>query len=493
MRRRPAPQPPPWIARLPTCANGRRRDGLTEIKARGQQAAILCGMNIPALIEKYDRRVPRYTSYPTAPHFSPEVTGAHYADWLARLPDDTALSVYLHVPFCASLCWFCACHTTVVHRPEPLERYAATLLAEIDLVTAAIGRRLAVRHVHWGGGTPTSLSPALMIKVMQRLRERFDVAADAEIAVEVDPRGLSEASVQGLGEIGTTRASIGVQDFEPRVQQAVNRHQDLALTADCADRLRRVGVRSVNLDLIYGLPYQTVGSVIATVRQALSIRPDRAAVFGYAHVPWMKRHQALLAESALPGPAERFAQRQAAENVITTAGHVRIGLDHFARPHDRLAIAARTGRLRRNFQGYTTDDALVLLGLGASSIGSLPQGYVQNQVSLPAWRDAVRAGALPVARGFALSNADRLRRAVIEEIMCHGEVDLPSIAAHHGAEPASLADAGPALQELARDGLVEWDGRRIMVTAMGRPFVRAVAAAFDTYLCNGVARHSAVV
>lgn len=450
-------------------------------------------MNIPALIAKYDQRVPRYTSYPTAPHFSPEVTAAHYADWLAGLPDDPTLSLYLHQPFCASLCLFCACHTTIVHRPEPLESYAATLLAEIDLVAAAIGRRAAVRHVHWGGGTPTSLSPALMINVMQRLRERFDVTADAEIAVEIDPRKLSDASVQCLGEIGATRASIGVQDFDPRVQHAVNRHQDYALTADCADRLRSVGVRSVNLDLMYGLPYQTVSSVVATAQQALSIKPDRIAVFGYAHVPWMKKHQALLAADALPGATERFAQRQAMADVITTAGFVSVGLDHFARPDDSLAIAATHGRLRRNFQGYTTDDAPVLVGLGASSIGSLPQGYVQNSPSVRAWRDAVRAGVLPVVRGIALTDADRLRRAVIEAIMCRHEVDLPAIATHHGAEFASLLDAGSALQQMARDGLVDWDGRRVVVTAMGRPFVRAVAAAFDTYLHRSVARHSALV
>jgi oxygen-independent coproporphyrinogen-3 oxidase len=449
-------------------------------------------MNTAALIAKYDQRAPRYTSYPTTPHFSPRVTATDYADWLAGLPQDGALSLYLHVPFCTSLCLFCACHTTVVHGPEPLESYAATLLAEIDLVTAAIGRRAAVRHVHWGGGTPTSLSPALMTEVMHHLRERFDVAADAEIAVEVDPRELSDAAVQSLGKIGTTRASIGVQDFEPRVQQAVNRHQDFALTTDCAARLRRVGVRSVNLDLIYGLPYQTVSSVTATVQRALNIEPDRTAVFGYAHVPWLKKRQRLLPEDALACPAGRFAQRQAVEDVITSAGYVCIGLDHFARPHDSLAIAAAGGQLRRNFQGYTTDDASVLLGLGASSIGSLPQGYVQNLPAVPAWRDAVRAGALPVARGIALTDADRLRRAVIGEIMCRYEADLPAIAAHHGTELASLMDAGPVLQELGRDGLVAWDGRRLRVTAMGRPFVRAVAAAFDTYLDRGAARHSAL-
>jgi oxygen-independent coproporphyrinogen-3 oxidase len=450
-------------------------------------------MTVTDLIAKYDRRVPRYTSYPTAPHFSSAVTTADYADWLGALEDDAVVSLYLHVPFCASMCWFCACHTSVVHRPEPLVSYGATLLTEIELVTAAIGRRLKVQHIHWGGGTPSALPPALMRDVMRSLRTRFDVLPQAEVAVEVDPRELSNASLQVLGEMGTTRASLGVQDFDPRVQEAVNRIQDYALTADCATRLRGAGVGSINLDLVYGLPHQTEQSVATTVEQALRIGPDRAAVFGYAHVPWMKRHQALLPEEALPNAAERFAQRAMVEQVLTGAGYQAIGLDHFARPGDALATAAASARLKRNFQGYTTDDAPVLLGLGASSIGSLPQGYVQNLPSIPAWRDAVRAGRLPVARGVALTDADRLRREVIETLMCQNEVDLRAVAARHGADVVSLMDAAPAVQEMASDGLVHWDGMRVTMTPAGRPFVRAVAAAFDTYLAAGVGRHSAAV
>ena len=421
-------------------------------------------MTVIDLIAKYDRRVPRYTSYPTAPHFSSAVTTADYADWLGALEDDAVVSLYLHVPFCASMCWFCACHTSVVHRPEPLVSYGATLLTEIELVTAAIGRRLKVQHIHWGGGTPSALPPALMRDVMRSLRTRFDVLPQAEVAVEVDPRELSDASLQVLGEMGTTRASLGVQDFDPRVQEAVNRIQDYALTADCATRLRGAGVGSINLDLVYGLPHQTEQSVATTVEQALRIGPDRAAVFGYAHVPWMKRHQALLPEEALPNAAERFAQRAMVEQVLTGAGYQAIGLDHFARPGDALATAAASARLKRNFQGYTTDDAPVLLGLGASSIGSLPQGYVQNLPSIPAWRDAVRAGRLPVARGVALTDADRLRREVIETLMCQNEVDLRAVAARHGADVVSLMDAAPAVQEMASDGLVHWDGMRVAMT-----------------------------
>ena len=450
-------------------------------------------MDPAELLERYDRRVPRYTSYPTAPHFSAAVGPAQYAAWLQALPQDAALSLYLHVPFCASLCLFCACHTTVTRALTPRMAYGTTLLAEIDLLAAAIGTGRRVRHVHWGGGTPTALPPAQMRAVMQRLRARFDVVADAEIAVEVDPRTLDDAALDALAAIGTTRASLGVQDFDPLVQQTVHRMQDFTLTAACADRLRGIGVGSINLDLIYGLPHQTVDGVRRTVAQALEIRPDRAAVFGYAHVPWMKRHQALLPESALPDATERFAQRAAVDDALTAHDYQAIGLDHFARPADSLAIAAGDGRLRRNFQGYTTDDAPVLLGLGASSIGALPAGYVQNHAGVPAWRDAVRAGTLPIARGIALTDDDRLRRDVIEALMCHHAVDLAAMAARHDADVACLMDAAPGLQAMAKDGLVDWDGRHVTVTAAGRPFVRAVAAAFDTYLRGGQGRHSVAV
>jgi oxygen-independent coproporphyrinogen-3 oxidase len=466
---------------------------LIQIKETGRHGGNDPAMTPAELIAKYDRRVPRYTSYPTAPHFSPAVGAAEYAGWLAALPDNAGLSLYLHVPFCAKLCYFCACHTTVVHRPEPVIAYGQTLLQEIDLIAAAAGRRLTVRHVHWGGGTPAALPADLMQQVMQRLRARFNFAPEVEIAIEIDPRELPDDSLATIGAMGATRASLGVQDFDPVVQQAINRLQDYALTAHCAERLRGVGVTSINLDLVYGLPHQTVAGVVRTVEQALQICPDRAAVFGYAHVPWMKKHQALLPEHALPGPDERFAQRQAVEQVLVQHGYQPVGLDHFALPGDSLAQAAAGARLKRNFQGYTTDDAPVLLGIGASSIGSLPQGYVQNEPSIPRWRDSVRAGTLPAARGIAVSPADRLRRAVIEQIMCSNQVDLRAVAEAHAADPASLMDAAPKLQEMARDGLLQWEGYRIAVTELGRPFVRNVAATFDLYLQPGAARHSAAV
>ena len=471
---------------------------LIQIKAAEGARPQAGGMETASLLAKYDRRVPRYTSYPTAPHFSPAIDAARYGAWLAALGDGTlscgaGLSLYLHVPFCAELCWFCGCHTTAVRRPEPLAAYGRALLAEIDLVAAAIGARLPVRQIHWGGGTPTALPPEWMAAVDARLRSAFVIGPETEISVEIDPRTLTDESVAALAAMGTTRVSLGVQDFDPAVQRAVNRHQSYAVTADAAARLRGIGIGSLNLDLIYGLPHQTEARVAATVARALTLRPDRVAVFGYAHVPWLKRHQQLLDEASLPGPEARFAQREAAERIILDAGYRALGLDHYALPGDSLTLAADAGRLRRNFQGYTTDDAPVLLGLGASSIGALPDGYVQNHAPVPAWRDAVAAGKLPIARGVALTPEDRLRREVIEEVMCRMAADLPSITAHHGLGPEALAAAAPMLAAQAEDELVEWDGQAVRVTDRGRPFVRAVAAAFDAYLQPGTTRHAAAI
>ncbi len=450
-------------------------------------------MDITAIIEKYDARVPRYTSYPTAPHFSPAVDAGVYGGWLAALPENAVLSLYLHVPFCAQLCWYCGCHTTAVNKPEPVESYADTLLTEIDTVARAIGRKLRVKHVHWGGGTPTVMPPKRMAEIMDRLRARFTFEPDAEIAVEIDPRTATEDVLDGLVRMGCNRASLGVQDFDPKVQQAVNRVQSWDLTRSVADALRARGIGSINVDLMYGLPHQTAEGTVETVGRALDLNPDRIAVFGYAHVPWMKKQQLLLPEDALPGQMERWAQLQVTERVITARGYRAIGLDHYALPDDHLSTALDSESLRRNFQGYTTDQAPVLVGFGASSIGSLPEGYVQNAAALPEWRDKVRAGELPTKRGIALNAEDRLRRDVIEQLMCQGRVNIASIARRHGADPATLRAAEPRLQAMADDGVVDWDGSTVSIRPEARPFVRTVAAVFDTYLKPDQAKHARVV
>jgi oxygen-independent coproporphyrinogen-3 oxidase len=444
----------------------------------------------PDLIARYDQRVPRYTSYPTAPHFSDTVGAATYRDWLAALPAGEPLSLYLHVPFCAALCLYCGCHTTVARRYAPVAAYVGLLEKEIDLVAEALGSRRPVTHIHWGGGTPTILSPADLVRIGDQLARRFDVSADAEIAVEIDPRTLTREHVEAMAATGLTRASLGVQDFDEAVQRAINRVQSYETTAQVVDWLRAAGVTGINLDLMYGLPFQTEESVARSVDEALRLDPDRIALFGYAHVPWMKKHQALLPEDRLPTAAERVAQVAAATAVIEAAGYVPIGLDHFAKAGDTLAARQRTGRLKRNFQGYTTDEATALIGLGASSIGTLPQGYVQNAPSTVAYRQAISEGRLATVRGLALTEEDRLRRSVIERLMCDLFVDLDETAHEHGRSIADFAEELARIDRLAADGIATRDGGQVGVPEDARAFVRTVCAVFDRYLAPDGNRHS---
>jgi oxygen-independent coproporphyrinogen-3 oxidase len=446
----------------------------------------------PDIIGKYNQRIPRYTSYPTAPHFGPAVDDVVYGAWLRGLPDGARASVYLHVPFCASLCWYCGCHTTVVRSHKPVAEYAHLIEREIALVGAACGE-LELGAIHWGGGTPNMLTGEELARLTKALQGRFRFADGVEIAAELDPRILTADKVRELAACGLGRASVGVQDFDPKVQRAINRIQPYEMTSRAVAWLRDAGIRGINIDLMYGLPYQTVDSVRATVDRAALLQPDRIALFGYAHVPWMKKHQLLLPEEALPGTAERFEQAEEAARRLVDHGYIRIGLDHFARGEDPMAQYLAEGRLRRNFQGYTTDDAAVLLGLGLSSIGTLPHGYAQNTADFTTYRERIESGRLATARGIAISADDRLRREVIERLMCDLEVDLADVARRHGRRPDIFATSLPALIDLEKDGVACRTGWHVRVTEQGRPLVRAVCAAFDTYLQSGAARHSAAV
>ena len=413
------------------------------------------------------------------------------------MPADAPLSLYLHVPFCDRLCFYCGCNTGVVRLESSHRAYAGRLVEEIERVAVAIGRRLPARHVHWGGGTPTTLPADELVRVMRRLRELFAFQPDAEIAIEIDPTSLQRDRLAALGEMGVTRISLGVQDLEPAVQEAIGRRQSYEQTEACARAARGLGVHSLNLDLIYGLPLQTVASVTRTARRALDLGADRVAVFGYAHVPWMKKQQAVIREDSLPGAAERFAQQQAIHRALTEdGGYAAIGLDHYARPTDGMAIAAAAGRLRRGFQGYTTDDAPALLGFGASAISQLPGGYAQNATTAAAYNATIDAGGLATARGVGLHAEDRLRREVIERLMCALEVDLVATAQAHGADPEGLLADAAGLARFVADGLATFDGRRVAVTERGRPFLRSVAALFDAYLAvreEGEPRHARAI
>lgn len=439
------------------------------------------------------RPTPRYTSYPTAPHFHADFPEATYRDWLATTAPDRPISLYLHVPYCARMCWYCGCNMKLAARYEPVATYVEGLLSELDLVADALPARMTVGHLHWGGGTPTALSPEDLARVMARLGQRFETERGAELAIESDPRTLSDAMIARIGELGFTRASFGVQEFDPAVQAAINRIQPPEMVERAVDGLRGAGVAGVNFDLIYGLPHQTTDMLERTIAISAELGADRIALFGYAHVPWVAANQRMIPTDALPGPEARAEQAAAAAAALERAGYVAIGIDHYARPHDPLAAAAREGRLRRNFQGYTTDDAETLIGLGATAIGRTPAGYVQNIAETGAWSRAVADGRLPVARGRAFAGDDRLRAHVIERLMCDGRVDCTAAGRRFDAPDDWAAESLAALRCLASEGAVAIHGGHVALAPWARPLARVAAAAFDRYLGEGRGRHAASV
>lgn len=447
----------------------------------------------PVLKRYASRATPRYTSYPTAPHFQKGFAEDRYRDWLSKLDANEPVSLYLHVPFCRQMCWYCGCNMKLASKYGPVGDYARTLRKEVALTADALPGRMTISHLHWGGGTPTALKPDDLAALMDDVCARWDFAPDAEIAIESDPRTLTPEMAARIGAMGFTRASFGVQEFDPRVQEAINRVQPPEMVRASVDQLRAGGVTGINFDLIYGLPFQTVESLVETVRICAEMRPDRVALFGYAHVPWMAKNQRMIPEDALPDAAERSAQAKAAAKALIAEGYVAIGLDHFALPEDNLAIAARAGTLRRNFQGYTTDQAETLIGMGATSIGRTQSGYLQNISETGAWSRAVEAGHLPVGKGLPFTDDDRLRAEVIERLMCDGHVDAAAIGQSHGVPDGWWADAFRALAEMEADGLLTLSHGIVQMTPQGRPLVRIAAAAFDAYLHDSSARHSVAV
>ncbi|MCC2111096.1 MAG: oxygen-independent coproporphyrinogen III oxidase [Hyphomicrobiales bacterium] len=439
------------------------------------------------------RTVPRYTSYPTAPHFGIEVDADTYCGWLDALDPALNVSLYLHIPYCRSICRYCGCHTKAAVRDDPVYDYADMLAAEIDLVAERLGARRRVSHIHWGGGTPTLLPAEPLAMLADKLATRFEFAEGGEHAMELDPRTVDAALAGRLKAAGVNRASLGVQDFTPAVQEAIGRIQPFETVVESVEYLKAVGITAINFDLMYGLPLQTADDVARTAEMAASLEPARIAIFGYAHVPWFKVHQRLIKTEDLPGAMERIEQAERARAVLEGLGYVSIGFDHFARADDPMAVALSEGGLKRNFQGYTTDTARALIGFGASSIGQLPQGYIQNNPDIGHYKRTVAEGKLPIVRGKALSADDRLRAEIIETLMTTLHVDIAEVAARHDADVATFAPAFAALEDLVRDELVVLDGSTIDVTATGRPFVRLAAAAFDAYLDAEKARHSVAV
>jgi oxygen-independent coproporphyrinogen-3 oxidase len=380
-----------------------------------------------------------------------------------------------------------------VRRRNPIDAYAERLLEELILLGPYIGgHKLA--YLHWGGGTPSILGSNWIVEIYAKLAKIFDIVSTREHAIELDPRQVSHELVDSLAGIGVNRASLGVQDFTAYVQHAIGRIQPFEIVERSVAALRKAGIDRINLDLMYGLPRQGVENVQRSAALAASLRPQRLAYFGYAHVPWIKKHQRVIDEATLPGAAERMEQAEAARNALLVHGYVPIGLDHFALPHDELAAAARAGRLHRNFQGYTTDQADALIGIGASAISRLPQGFAQNPPDISSYAGAIASGHFATARGLALSADDLLRGRIIEQLMCDFSVDLGAMASKGDFAAADgFAHELQALNPLEAEGLIRRDRKRVVVTEKGRPFVRLVAAVFDAYLPNSGARHSVAV
>lgn len=432
-------------------------------------------------------RVPRYTSYPPATQFTADVGPAQTAAWIAAVPDGSRISLYVHIPFCRRLCWFCACRTQGTRTDAPLDRYLDHLEKEIAQVVAALPASVVVGALHLGGGTPTLLSPDRLRRLGAMLRAAFKIAADAEISVEIDPCEVDKPRIDALLGLGMSRASVGVQDFAPQVQAAIGRPQSWKVTRDAIVALRDGGIASVNVDLLYGLPYQTAERLSHTVAQVLSLRPDRIALYGYAHVPWMARRQNLIPEDALPDADARLQLSATARQKLCEAGYHPIGIDHYALPDDSMTHAAKAGRLNRNFQGYTTDTADTLIGLGASAISRFPQGFAQNIAATGAWQRHLRSGTLATARGYVMTDLDTAVSAAITRLMCDGRVDLAQCAAESTGTLAFLTErAGIAAKGMAPYAAFA-DG---VLTLADFDFARLLAARFDPRFSPGASKFS---
>jgi oxygen-independent coproporphyrinogen III oxidase len=441
----------------------------------------------PSLRPYAEETAPRYTSYPTAPHFHAGVNGATVGDWLAGLAPDARLGLYLHVPFCKDICWYCGCHTVASRRDGPVAAYGETLVAEIDLIAAATQAR-GVDFIQWGGGTPNRLPPDTFAMIAARLAQRFDLSCVDEHSVECDPRTLTQAHAGALAKAGVTRASLGLQDANAHVQEAIGRVQPLAQVEAAVRLLRKYGIGRLNLDLMYGLPEQSVADAVRSAEIAADLDPDRLAAFGYAHVPWFKTRQRLIDEAKLPGADIRFDQAEAIRETLESRGYVTIGFDHYAKPGDAMTDAAEAGALGRSFQGYTGETTDALIGFGASSISTYPNGYAQNTPDLKAYARAIASGELAHVRGIALSADDRTRRDVIERLLCDFTVDLTGFGGWD-----AFPEAAAQLLRLQAGGLIETVGARVTITQRGQPFARLAAQAFDAYRAAGAARHSRAV
>lgn len=439
----------------------------------------------------FDAKVPRYTSYPTAPHFSDAVGASDFESWIEAVPENGTISLYIHVPFCRRLCWFCACRTQGTQSAAPVAAYVETLKAELALLKRHLSPGVKLSRLHWGGGTPTLLTPDLMRDLTSAIRDVADFADDAEFSVEIDPNEVDGERLDVLAAAGMNRASVGIQDFDDEIQQVIGRIQGYDVTKRAVDLIRDRGVHSLNADILYGLPHQSRARITESVQKLLSLSPDRVALYGYAHVPWMAKRQQMIPADALPTPAERLDLFETARRLFLWDDYAEIGIDHFAIKGDGLEVAQRNGTLRRNFQGYTDDTSGVLIGLGASSISKFPQGYTQNAPSTSAYTTAVREGRFSTAKGHAFRGDDTLRARLIEALMCDFRISTAEITRDYDISPAKLTamykDANSQFENL-----LSVTDAGLFIPPEARSLTRMVARVFDAYNLSRAGHSSAI-
>lgn len=428
----------------------------------------------------FDAKVPRYTSYPTAPQFGPSVGPNTFTSWIVAIPEGRAISLYVHVPFCRRLCWFCACRTQGTQKIEPVRAYLTTLKQELSLLAQHLPKGVCLSRLHWGGGTPTLLDADMITELADAIKAIVPFQPDTEFSVEIDPNELDASRLDALVRAGMNRASIGVQDFDPEIQSTIGRIQPYDLTRDVVDALRRAGVHSLNADILFGLPDQTPARISDSVQKLLSLSPDRVALYGYAHVPWMAKRQQLIPSEKLPTPRERLTLFETARELFLWDGYAEIGIDHFARPSDSMAQAQSERQLRRNFQGYTDDTADVLIGVGASSISKFPQGYAQNAGGTGAHVAAIRKGAFSTSRGHVFSPDDVLRGRMIETLMCDFEINIRDIEQQVGVD---AKDIRAILSQTDQDfaGLLHLSETGLFIPKEARALTRLIARSLDSY------------
>lgn len=439
----------------------------------------------------FDAKVPRYTSYPTAPHFNTDVGHDLFTDWIGALKPGSEISLYIHVPFCRNLCWFCACRTQGTQTLAPVAAYLETLKAELKILKQHLPEGVALSRLHWGGGTPTLLEPGMMEDLAGAIFDVAPLADNAEFSVEIDPNEVDVARLEVLAKAGMNRASIGVQDFDEEIQKTIGRIQGYDVTRDAVEAIRANGVHSLNADILFGLPHQSKARITESVQKLLSLSPDRVALYGYAHVPWMAKRQQLIPSAALPTPEERLALFEAARRLFLWDNYAEIGIDHFAVHGDGLETAQRNGTLRRNFQGYTDDTSGVLIGLGASSISKFPQGYAQNAPATGAHTAAIREGRFSTSRGHQFSGEDKLRARMIEALMCDFKINAEEIRDTFGlstSEVRAMFDKADA----AFPNTLHVTDEALYVPQEVRTLSRMIARVFDAYDLSKAGHSSAI-